>query len=254
VSGKPGTGQSTGSAFLQPHHPVKVRRVRLLPRGRVAPTSPRRGLGGSASSGRPVSRSFLRIPIDSYSQARLNPECGHCRHPIAANAATCSTPPEWGRAPYRQAAAADFICSGDSNYGRNVELSLIERSFPKPPCTEREPSDTDSRHRRRCCRGCGSGRGRAHTPSLGGPNLHVPDGSANWCPGGRHPGYGRIRYCNGKSFLDGTFYTEIWHFGTGGPFAAGSWNGSAMCSQWTERSIQGAFAGGCGSGPQAINF
>lgn len=86
------------------------------------------------------------------------------------------------------------------------------------------------------------------------PDPHLPNGSANWCPGGQHPGYGGIRYCAGEPFPDGTFYADMWHLGPGGPFGRGAWSGSVMCSQWIEHSIQGAFAGGCGGGPSSINY
>jgi len=91
-------------------------------------------------------------------------------------------------------------------------------------------------------------------PAWADPDPHIPNGAANWCPGGHHPGYGGQRYCLGASFADGTFYAETWHRGPSGPFGPGAWSGSAMCSIWIEGSIQGANAGGCGGGPQSVNY
>jgi hypothetical protein len=88
------------------------------------------------------------------------------------------------------------------------------------------------------------------------PDPHTPDGAANWCPGGQHPGYGGTRDCIGESFTDGTFYAETWHYGPSGPFAPGGWSGMIVCSRWMEGSIQPAVpdTGGCGGGPMFVHL
>jgi hypothetical protein len=87
------------------------------------------------------------------------------------------------------------------------------------------------------------------------PDPHIPNGAANWCPGGQRPGYGGQQYCLGAQFADGTFYAQTWSFGASGPFAPGAWRSGAMCSQWIEGSIQGAWPQNhpCGGGPQYLN-
>jgi hypothetical protein len=90
-------------------------------------------------------------------------------------------------------------------------------------------------------------------PAWADPDPHIPNGAADWCPGGQRPDNGGARYCLGAQFADGTFYAQTWSFGASGPFAPGAWHSSVMCSQWIEGSVQGAFAGGCG-GRQYINF
>lgn len=85
------------------------------------------------------------------------------------------------------------------------------------------------------------------------PDPHVPNGAADWCPGGKHPGYGGQKYCLGAPFADGTFYAQTWSFGPGGPWNPGHWMGDPGCSQWIEGSIQGAGSGACGGGPQWIH-
>lgn len=85
------------------------------------------------------------------------------------------------------------------------------------------------------------------------PDPHIPNGAADWCPGGQHGGYGGQKYCLGESFADGTFYAETWSLGPSGPFGPGAWTGSPYCSRWIEGSIQGAGQGGCGGGPQWLN-
>ncbi len=89
--------------------------------------------------------------------------------------------------------------------------------------------------------------------AIADPDPHLPDGAANWCPGGKRPGYGGQRHCLGQSFADGTFYEQTWSYGPSGFFAPGHWFGSAACSQWIEGSIQGAVpnTGACGGGPMA---
>lgn len=84
---------------------------------------------------------------------------------------------------------------------------------------------------------------------------HLPDGAADWCAGGQRPGYGGQRYCLGAPFTDGTFYAQTWSCGPSGFFAPGHWFSSALCSQWIEGTVQGAWpgTGACGSGAQWID-
>jgi hypothetical protein len=78
------------------------------------------------------------------------------------------------------------------------------------------------------------------------PDPHIPNGAADWCPGGERPRYGGGKYCLGIPFADNTFYSQTWSFGPSGPFAPGAWFGFAACSRWIEGSIQGALPSGCG--------
>jgi len=82
---------------------------------------------------------------------------------------------------------------------------------------------------------------------------HMPNGAANWCSGGKRPGYGGQRHCLGTPFADGTFYEQRWSYGPSGFFAPGHWFGQAQCSQWIQGSIQGAVPGigACGGGPMS---
>ncbi|SLC30778.1 Uncharacterised protein [Mycobacteroides abscessus subsp. massiliense] len=82
------------------------------------------------------------------------------------------------------------------------------------------------------------------SPALADPDPFVPDGNADWCPGGEHPGYGGVRYCLGESFADGSFYAQTWSLGPSGPFGPGAWRSGAMCSVWVEGRIQGGLPGG----------
>ncbi len=87
------------------------------------------------------------------------------------------------------------------------------------------------------------------------PDPHNPNGAANWCPGGIRPGHGGQKNCLGTPFADGTFYSQIWSYGPGGPWSPGHWLGSAGCSVWIEGSIQGAGSRGmCGGGPQWLDI
>ncbi len=90
-------------------------------------------------------------------------------------------------------------------------------------------------------------------PAVADPDPHLPDGGANWCPGGKRPGYGGQRHCLGTGFADGTFYEQTWSYGPFGFLAPGHWFGFAHCSQWIEGSIQGAVpgTGACGGGPMS---
>ncbi|SKT60757.1 Uncharacterised protein [Mycobacteroides abscessus subsp. abscessus] len=92
------------------------------------------------------------------------------------------------------------------------------------------------------------------SPALADPDPFIPDGSAGWCPGGEHPGYGGVRYCLGESFADGSFYAQTWSLGPSGPFGPGAWRRGAMCSVRVEGRIQGGLPGGgipgCGGGPR----
>lgn len=81
------------------------------------------------------------------------------------------------------------------------------------------------------------------------PDPLIPNGSADWCPGGKRPSYGGGTDCLGQPFPDGTFYVQSWRLGTAGPFGPGSWMDFAMCSRWSEGSVQGALPGGCGGVP-----
>ena len=85
-------------------------------------------------------------------------------------------------------------------------------------------------------------------PAVADPDPHLPDGAADWCPGGHRPGYGGQRYCLGTPFADRTFYAQTWSYGPSGFFAPGHWFGQAECSQWIEGTIQGAWpcTGACG--------
>lgn len=87
------------------------------------------------------------------------------------------------------------------------------------------------------------------------PDPHIPNGEAGWCAGGQRPGNSGARYCLGEPFPDGTFYAQTWSFGPSGPFAPGAWRSGAICSQWIEGAVQGAFPGrgACGGGPQFFN-
>ncbi len=95
------------------------------------------------------------------------------------------------------------------------------------------------------------------SPALADPDPYIPDGNADWCPGGEHPGYGGIRYCLGEPFADGSFYAQTWSLGPSGPFGPGSWHRGAMCSVWVEGRIQGGLPGGgipaCGGRPRFLN-
>ncbi len=95
------------------------------------------------------------------------------------------------------------------------------------------------------------------SPVWADPDPFVPDGNADWCPGGRHPGYGGVRYCLGESFADGSFYAQTWSLGPSGPFGPGAWRSGAMCSVWVEGRIQGGLPGGgipgCGGGPRFLS-
>ncbi|MCV7278921.1 hypothetical protein H7J88_04590 [Mycolicibacterium flavescens] len=90
------------------------------------------------------------------------------------------------------------------------------------------------------------------------PDPKVPNGAANWCPGGQKSGQGGQRYCLGEPFPDGSFYSQTWSFGPGGPFAPGAWHNTASCSVLINGSIQGGLPYGgipqCGGGPRAIHF
>lgn len=92
------------------------------------------------------------------------------------------------------------------------------------------------------------------SPVLADPDPYIPDGNADWCPGGQHPGYGGVRYCLGESFADGSFYAQTWSLGPSGPFGPGAWHRGAICSVWVEGRIQGGLPGGgipgCGGGPR----
>lgn len=94
-------------------------------------------------------------------------------------------------------------------------------------------------------------------PVWADPDPYIPDGNADWCPGGQHPGYGGIRYCLGEPFADGSFYAQNWSFGPSGPFGRGSWHHGAVCSVWVEGRIQGGMPGagipGCGGGARFLN-
>ncbi|WP_133176999.1 hypothetical protein [Mycobacteroides abscessus] len=94
-------------------------------------------------------------------------------------------------------------------------------------------------------------------PVWADPDPHIPDGNADWCPGGQHPGYGGVRYCLGESFADGSFYAQTWSLGPSGPFGPGAWHQGAMCSAWVEGRIQGGLPGGgiprCDGGPRFRN-
>lgn len=93
-------------------------------------------------------------------------------------------------------------------------------------------------------------------PAWADPDPHIPDGAANWCPGGKHAGYGGANYCLGTQFADGSFYAQLWSFGPGGPFAPGAWHDSAACSVWFNGDIQGGLPGGrvpeCAGGPRSV--
>ncbi|OBE92984.1 hypothetical protein A5776_05620 [Mycolicibacterium elephantis] len=86
----------------------------------------------------------------------------------------------------------------------------------------------------------------------------IPNGEANWCPGGQKSGQGGQRYCLGDPFPDGSFYSQTWSLGTGGPFGPGSWNRMASCSAMVNGQIQGGLPYGgapeCGGGPRVIYF
>lgn len=88
------------------------------------------------------------------------------------------------------------------------------------------------------------------------PDPHIPDGNANWCPGGDHREAisGGGRYCLGIPFADGTFYAQSWGHSTS-PFGPGYWSGSPDCSQWIEGQVQWAVPGHgvCGGGPMHVN-
>jgi hypothetical protein len=92
-------------------------------------------------------------------------------------------------------------------------------------------------------------------PAWADPDPHIPNGAADWCPGGQPAGYGGQRYCLGAPFADGSFYAQTWSLGAGGPFGPGAWHG-ASCSAWVEGSIQGGLPGGgvpqCGGGPRSL--
>ena len=76
-------------------------------------------------------------------------------------------------------------------------------------------------------------------PAWADPDPHIPDGAANWCPGGQPAGYGGARYCLGASFADGSFYAQTWSLGPSGPFGPGAWHSGASCSVWVEGWIPG---------------
>jgi hypothetical protein len=95
----------------------------------------------------------------------------------------------------------------------------------------------------------------ALTPPAGAdPDPHIPNGTANWCPGGDHREQvsGGGRYCLGAPFADGTFYAQSWGHSPS-PFGPGYWTGGASCSQWIQGFVQVLAPGqGCGGGPRDI--
>lgn len=88
----------------------------------------------------------------------------------------------------------------------------------------------------------------------GEPDPHIPNGTANWCPGGDHRERmsGGGRYCIGAPFADGTFYAQSWGHSPS-PFGPGYWTSAVICSVWIEGTVQGANPGGCGGGPRSID-
>ncbi|MGV0767528.1 hypothetical protein [Mycolicibacterium sp. XJ647] len=90
------------------------------------------------------------------------------------------------------------------------------------------------------------------------PDPKIPNGAADWCPGGQKSGQGGQRYCLGEPFPDGSFYSQTWSLGAGGPFGPGSWNRMASCSVMINGQPQGGLPYGgvpeCGGGPRVIYF
>lgn len=91
-------------------------------------------------------------------------------------------------------------------------------------------------------------------PAWAQPDPHVPNGAANWCPGGKRSESGGATYWLGAPFADGTFYADTWALGTAGPFGPGAWFGRADCYQLINNFIQPAIpnTGACGGGPESI--
>jgi hypothetical protein len=93
-------------------------------------------------------------------------------------------------------------------------------------------------------------------PVWADPDPHIPNGGANWCPGGDHREQlsGGGRYCIGAPFADGTFYAQSWGHSPS-PFGPGYWSGGAHCSRWIEGTVQGAVpgTGACGGRPMDVN-
>lgn len=93
-------------------------------------------------------------------------------------------------------------------------------------------------------------------PTWADPDPHMPNGRANWCPGGDHREHvsGGGKYCLGAPFADGTFYAQPWGHSPS-PFGPGNWTGSASCSAWMQGFVQmlAPDQGGCGGGPRDIN-
>jgi hypothetical protein len=83
------------------------------------------------------------------------------------------------------------------------------------------------------------------------PDPRVPNGPADWCPGGVEPDGGGAKYCLGSPFPDGSFYGQLWTFGAMGVFRPGEWNSIATCQTWSydsdgTRRIHFAPNSGCG--------
>ena len=93
-------------------------------------------------------------------------------------------------------------------------------------------------------------------PAWAAPDPHIPNGEADWCPGGKPSGQGGQTYCLGVPFADGSFYAQTWSFGSLGPFAPGAWHEGATCSVWINGFIQHGLPGGrrpsCGGGPYLL--
>ncbi len=95
-------------------------------------------------------------------------------------------------------------------------------------------------------------------PAYADPDPHIPNGEANWCPGGQRSGQGNTTKCLGTPFPDGSFYAQSWSFGAASP---GSWHNFAVCSAWDQGDVVYAFPdtavfssvhGDCGGGPPNI--
>lgn len=84
-------------------------------------------------------------------------------------------------------------------------------------------------------------------PAWADGDPHIPNGAANWCPGGDHREHvsGGGRYCLSVPFADGTFYAQSWGHSPSA-FGPGYWTSSAGCSVWIEGVVEGANPGGCG--------